>query len=276
MKSRLLDQLKESAGYIRSKSSLRPKVGITLGSGLAAFASQIDADVAIPYADIPNFSPPSVDGHPGKLILGHVSGVPVVVLQGRIHYYEGHSMEQVVYPTRVIAQLGIESLILTNAAGGLDPNMLPGDFMIIRDHINLTGNNPLIGPNIAELGLRFPDMSESYDTKMRELAEEVMKQHQIRYSVGIYCGVSGPTYETAAEVRYLQTIGGHAVGMSTVPETIAAKHMGLRVCGVSCVSNLATGISQKPITHDEVKETTSRVEKSFAMFLETFIGQMDL
>lgn len=267
----IMQQLKESVDYIHSVHSLKPQVGITLGSGLSRFANEVEIAAEIPYEKIPHFSPPSIDGHPGKLILGKVGEVTAAILQGRIHYYEGHTMEEVVYPTRVLSQLGIEKLILTNAAGGLDPEMRPGDFMIITDHINLTGNNPLVGPNIAELGLRFPDMSEPYDQKMGHLAESILKELNIRYGRGVYCGVSGPTYETAAEVRYLQKIGGSAVGMSTVPETIAAKHMGLRVFGISCISNLATGISKTPITHEEVKETTALVEKAFSVFLKEFL-----
>lgn len=269
----IMQQLKESVDFIRKTHNLKPQVGITLGSGLARFADDVDVAAEISYHNIPHFFPPSVDGHPGKLILGHLFDIPVVILQGRVHFYEGHSMEEVVYPTRVISQLGIEKLILTNAAGGLNPEMKPGDFMIINDHINLTGTNPLIGPNLADLGLRFPDMSEPYDMQMSNIAEKIFKDLDIRHSRGVYCGVTGPTYETAAEVRYLQKIGGHAVGMSTVPETIAAKHMGLRVCGISCISNLATGISKNPITHDEVKETTALVEKSFSKFLKEFIRQ---
>jgi purine-nucleoside phosphorylase len=274
MKSQLLQNLKESVDFIRTLTKIKPRVGVTLGSGLAGFAKDVKTEAVIPYKDIPHFFPPSVEGHPGQMILGHVGDVPVVVLQGRIHYYEGHSMEQVVYPTRVLAQLGIQKLILTNAAGGLSEFMKPGDFMLVRDHINLTGTNPLIGPNIAELGLRFPDMTQAYDTHMLELAEDIMKKNKIRHSIGVYCGVSGPTYETAAEVRFLQLIGGQAVGMSTVPETIAAKHMGLSVCGLSCISNLATGISKTPITHDEVKETTKKVEEHFSFFLREFIQKL--
>ncbi len=274
MKSQLLQNLKESVDFIRTKTKIKPRVGITLGSGLSGFVKEVKTEAIIPYKDIPHFSPPSVEGHPGQMVLGHVGDVPVVVLQGRIHYYEGHSMEQVVYPTRVLAQLGIQKLILTNAAGGLSEFMKPGDFMLVRDHINLTGSNPLIGPNIAELGLRFPDMTQAYDPEMLEIAEAVMKKNVIRHTVGVYCGVSGPTYETAAEVRFLQVIGGQAVGMSTVPETIAAKHMGLSVCGLSCISNLATGISKTPITHDEVKETTKKVEEHFSLFLREFIQKL--
>lgn len=267
----LLEQLKDSIEFIRESSSLRPRVGLTLGSGLSGLVKSVKIEASIPFGKIPYFVPSTVEGHPGNLILGHIESTPVVILQGRIHFYEGHSMERVVYPTRVIAQLGIEKLVLTNAAGGLDPQMEAGDLMVIRDHINLTGTNPLIGPNISALGLRFPDMSQAYDPEMINRAVDILKRKNIRHSVGVYCGVSGPTYETAAEVRYLQKIGGQAVGMSTVPETIAAKHMGLRVCGISCISNKATGLSTKEITHEEVKDTASRIETQFIDFLTEFV-----
>lgn len=268
----LLEHLKDSINYIRERSKLRPRVGVTLGSGLSGLIKGVEVETTIPYKDIPHFAPSTVEGHPGNLILGHVGQTPVVVLQGRIHYFEGHPMERVVYPTRVVAQLGIEKLVLTNAAGGLDSKMQSGDLMLISDHINLMGSNPLIGPNVSQLGLRFPDMSEAYDKKMIQTAKSILERKGIRHSVGVYCGVSGPTYETAAEIRYLRLIGGDAVGMSTVPENIAAKHMGLRVCGVSCISNLGTGLSKGPLSHEEVKETASRVEQDFIEFLVEFIS----
>ncbi|HVK61715.1 MAG TPA: purine-nucleoside phosphorylase, partial [Bdellovibrionales bacterium] len=188
--------LEASAAYIRSRSQIKPRLGIILGSGLGAFVDQIQVETSLPYDEIPGFFPPSVEGHGGRLLLGHVGGVPIACLQGRIHYYEGHSMADVVHPTRTIAMLGIETLVLTNSAGGLDPNMRPGDFMIVEDHINLMGDNPLKGPNIAQLGPRFPDMSEAYDRKLNEKLEAILKKRSVRYSRGIYCGVSGPTYET--------------------------------------------------------------------------------
>ncbi len=268
----IFEKLKESVAYIKSVSDLKPRVGITLGSGLSDFAESIDIKAKIAYKDIPHFAPTSIQGHPGQLILGHIGETPVAILQGRLHYYEGLKMEEVVYPTRVIAQLGIEALVLTNAAGGLDPKMEPGDFMIIDDHINLTGNNPLIGPNIKELGLRFPDMSEPYDRILNEKLSTLMKNKNVRFSQGVYCGVSGPTYETAAEVRYLHMIGGHAVGMSTVPETITAKHMGLRVCGLSCITNKATGLSDEILSHDDVKDVAARVQSQFSDVLREFIA----
>ncbi len=270
----MIEKLTEAASYIRSRCPLRPKVAITLGSGLASFGNKVSIDCEIAYADIPFFVPPTVDGHPGKLLLGHIGKVPVAILQGRLHYYEGLKLEQVVFPTRVVAQIGVETLILTNASGGLDSKMKPGDFMIIEDHINLTGNNPLIGPNIQELGLRFPDMSEPYDKKLNDVLASILKKRSVPFHRGIYCGVSGPTYETAAEVRYLHQIGGHAVGMSTVPETIAAKHMGLRVCGIACITNLATGLVAGKVTHEDVKETGAKVEAQFSDFLYDFVSQL--
>jgi purine-nucleoside phosphorylase len=274
MKSDLLKQLTETVGFIRSKSKVKPKIGVTLGSGLGSFAKQVNIDVELPYKDIPHFMPPTVDGHHGKLILGTVKGIPIAVLQGRVHYYEGHSMDQVVYPTRVIAQLGIEQLILTNAAGGLSPGMRAGDLMIIKDHINLMGGNPLIGPNIAELGLRFPDMTSAYDVEMIRIAQDIMQTSGIRNHIGVYCALSGPTYETPAEIKFLQIIGANAVGMSTVPETIAARHMGVRVFGLSFISNPAAGISPNPITHEEVTLAAKEVEDAFCGFMLAFIERI--
>ena len=222
------ENLSETVAYIRSRSKLKPRMGIILGSGLGNFVNHIQIEAAIPYDEIPNFAQTGVEGHSGRLILGTVGQMPIAVLQGRIHYYEGHSMGAVVFPTRTLAMLGIEILMLTNSAGGLDPAMKPGDFMIIDDHINLMGDNPLKGPNIAQLGPRFPDMSEAYDSRLSNKMEEVLRRQNVNYHRGVYAGVSGPTYETPAEIRYLSMIGGKAVGMSTVPESIAANHLGLR------------------------------------------------
>ncbi len=244
---------------------------MVLGSGLGAFVDEVAIESTLPYDEIPGFIAPSVDGHGGRLILGHVGGVPIACLQGRIHYYEGHSMSAVVHPTRTLAMLGMDILMLTNSAGGLDPNMLPGDFMIIDDHINLMGDNPLKGPNIAQLGPRFPDMSEAYDRKLNDKMEEILSRKQIRFSRGVYCGVSGPTYETPAEVRYLQMIGGRAVGMSTVPEAIAANHLGLRVCAVSCITNPAAGLARQRLSHGDVTHAAKMVSDKFCTFLKDFI-----
>lgn len=271
----VLEKLTQSVGYIRSRTNLKPRIGIILGSGLGAFVNEVELETQIPFQDIPHFMPPTVEGHQGNLILGKVGSESVAILQGRNHYYEGHSMETVVFPTRTLAMLGIEILILTNSAGGFGETMQAGDFMIIEDHINLMGTNPLMGPNIKELGPRFPDMTEAYDTKLIQLMESVLQTHNTRYHKGVYCGVSGPTYETPAEVRYLKMIGGKAVGMSTVPESIAANHLGLRVSAISCITNLAAGISQKKLSHIEVTETAKRVEQKFTKFLKDFITQIE-
>lgn len=266
-----IENIQASVNYIKQKGKIKPRIGLILGSGLGAFIKEIKTECIIPYREIPHFLPTSIEGHSGNLILGHVADVPVVALQGRVHYYEGHNMEQVVHPTRTLALLGIETLLITNSAGGLDPAMQPGDFMIIEDHINLMGTNPLVGPNYKEMGPRFPDMTEAYDIGLRKQLEAVLKKHQIRYFKGVYCGVSGPTYETPAEVRYLQLIGGKAVGMSTVPEAIAANHLSLRVCAISCITNKAAGLSEQKLSHQEVTETAKMVESQFALFVSDFV-----
>lgn len=263
--------LEESVAFIRSRSQLKPRFGIVLGSGLGAFVDQMKIETSLAYDEIPGFIAPTVEGHGGRLLLGHVDNVPVACLQGRIHYYEGHSMAAVVHPVRTIAMLGIEFLMLTNSAGGLDPKQKPGDFMVIDDHINLMGDNPLKGPNISQLGPRFPDMSEAYDRKLNAKMEEILTRQGITHSRGVYAGVSGPTYETPAEVRYLQLIGGRAVGMSTVPETIAANHLGLRVCAISCITNPAAGIVDQKLSHADVTHTAKLVEDKFTGFLKEFI-----
>ena len=271
----VFDQLQETTQYIRSQSKLKPRVGIVLGSGLGALVQHIDFQCEIPYDQIPHFAQPSVDGHKGRLVLGQLNGVDIAILQGRLHYYEGHKMAQVVYPIRTLAMLGIEVAVLTNSAGGLDPKMSPGDFMVITDHINLMNNNPLTGPNIKNLGPRFPDMTEAYDRKLTESMLSTMDELGVPHWSGVYCGVSGPTYETPAEVRFLQTIGGQAVGMSTVPESIAANHLGLRVCAVSCITNPAAGIHSSKLTHEEVTEIAASVEKKFCNFFFKFMERIN-
>lgn len=268
------EKLQESVAYIRSISSLKPKVGIILGSGLGAFIEDIRVDTRVPFDEIPHFESESGEKVNGTLTLGRVADVPVAVLQGRIHYYEGHSMAQVVFPTRTLAMLGIETLVLTNAAGGLDAYMQAGDFLVIKDHINLMGDNPLKGPNLKNLGPRFPDMSQPYDIQLAERMSQIMKNKNIRHHMGIYAGVSGPTFETPAEVKFLKIIGANAVGMSTVPETIAANHLGLRVAALSCITNLATGIQRHRLSAEEVTETSKAVEAPFRDFMREFIGYL--
>ena len=268
------EKLDESVANIRSQSQLRPRVGVILGSGLGAFVDRIKIETSISYDEIPGFIGTTIEGHQGRMILGHVNSVPIAVLQGRVHYYEGHSMTTVVHPTRTLAMLGIETLMITNAAGGLDANMKPGDFMIVDDHINLMGDNPLKGPHLAQLGPRFPDMSEAYDRKLNGKMADILTQKGYPFWRGVYCAVSGPTYETPAEVRYLQMIGGKAVGMSTVPESIAANHLGLRVCAMSCITNLAAGLSKERLSHDEVTQTARAVSDKFCDFLDSFLGSI--
>ena len=270
----VLDKLQETTQFIRAKSQVKPKVGIVLGSGLGAFVNHINIDCEIPFAEIPNFVAPSVEGHSGRLVLGELHGTPLAIMQGRVHYYEGHSMEQVAYPIRTMAMLGTEIVCLTNSAGGLNPSMKSGDFMVIEDHINLMGDNPLMGPNIKNLGPRFPDMTEAYDKELTETMLSILKEKNLPHWKGVYCGVSGPTYETPAEVKFLQIIGGQAVGMSTVPESIAANHLGLRVCAVSCITNPAAGIHTTKLTHEEVTEMANSVEKQFCDFFDSLIQKI--
>lgn len=272
----LHNRLQETVTFLKAVTRLKPQVGIILGSGLGAFARDIQVEATLPFKDIPNFAPPSVEGHSGNLIFGTIDGKAIVALQGRLHYYEGHSLDTVVFPTRVMAMLGTQVMIITNSAGGLSEKMQSGDFMIIEDHINLTGANPLMGPNMKELGPRFPDMTEAYDRKLIAQLETVFQKRKINYHRGVYAGVSGPTYETPAEVRFLKMIGCSAVGMSTVPEAIAANHMGQRVVALSCVTNLAAGLSKHKLTHEEVTETAKRVEKDFAAVLSDFITGLSI
>lgn len=269
-----ITKLTETTEFLRARLRETPSVGLVLGSGLGAFVNQIQEPLVIPYREIPHFVSTTVEGHAGNLIAGRIGNRPVIALQGRFHYYEGHSMETVVFPTRVLALLGIQILVLTNSAGGLGDGMEAGDFMILEDHINFMGANPLMGPNIKELGPRFPDMSEAYDSKLRATLEEVLKKNKVRFHKGIYGGLSGPTYETPAEVRFLKMAGCSAVGMSTVPECIAANHLGLRVVALSCITNLAAGISRQKLSHSEVTETAKRVERDFSLVLKSFVEDL--
>jgi len=270
----MIKKLNSAKEFIKSKLSLTPDIAITLGSGLSDFVNQLSDITAIDYKDIPNFPRTSVEGHPGKLVFGKIQEKTICVLQGRVHFYEGHSLEDVCFATRLMSFLGSQLLILTNSSGGILDGMKPGDLMIIEDHINLTGQNPLIGKNLNELGPRFPDMSEIYDKKLIKTLESTFKEKSYTYKKGIYCGVSGPSYETPAEIRYLKSIGGGAVGMSTVPEAIVAKHMGLKVCGLSCITNLAAGLSRNPLTHEEVKHEAALAAEKFNDVLTGFIAKI--
>jgi purine-nucleoside phosphorylase len=268
------ENIMEAVALIKAKSQLAPQVGVVLGSGLGEFADRVTEPVAIAFGDVPHFKKASVAGHAGRLVLGKVDGVPVAVLQGRYHYYEGHDISDVVFPVRVLAKLGIAGLLLTNAAGGIGRGLRPGDLMVIRDHINLMGLNPLRGANDERLGPRFPDMSAVYDPEFQEIIVAAQAEIGRTAPRGVYLALSGPSYETPAEIRMLAALGADAVGMSTVPEAICARHMGVRVAGISCVTNLAAGISKQPLSHAEVTETADRVKNDFIRLLEIVIPKL--
>lgn len=252
------------------------RVGVVLGSGLGRVADRVfdDGGAAVEYGEIPHFPTSAIEGHRGRLVFGHTGGVPVLLMQGRVHRYEGWSAAEVAFPTKVLLALGVERLLLTNAAGGIGDGMKPGDLMLISDHLNLTGDSPLMGPNDDRLGTRFPDMSDPYASSLREIARAVAKEQALPVVEGVYAGVLGPTYETPAEIRMLRTLGASAVGMSTVYECVAANHGGAKVLGISCITNLAAGMSDHPLSHDEVKETADRVAKVFSDLVLALIPKL--
>jgi purine nucleoside phosphorylase I, inosine and guanosine-specific len=260
--------------FLRARIPVPPVVGVILGSGLGDFADSVQDRVEIPYAQIPGFPASAVVGHAGTLVAGTLGGVPIVVLAGRIHYYEGHPMSLVVTPARVLGLLGCRDVIVTNAAGGIDTRFSAGDLMLISDHINLFGTNPLIGPNEDSLGARFPDMSDAYRSDLRTLARAVARRIRVPLREGVYIGVTGPSYETPAEIRAFRALGASAVGMSTVPEVIALGHMGVGVVGISCITNMAAGVLKQPLRHDEVLETTRRVKDRFVRLLSALVEAM--
>ncbi len=264
-------KIEEAANAVKSWLGETPVLGLILGSGLGPYADEFGKRTVIPYEDLPHFPRSTVAGHSGNLILGEAQGVPAVALQGRVHYYEGYSMEEVTFGVRVLGALGIKQLIVTNAAGGINESYRPGDLMLITDHINLMGTNPLIGPNEARLGVRFPDMSDAYNRGMREAALQGAAAAGIAVRQGVYVAVTGPSYETPAEIRAFRTLGADAVGMSTVPEVIAANHMGIRALGISCITNMAAGILPQKLTHQEVMDTTQRVKEQFVSLLNGII-----
>ncbi|MHA6251045.1 purine-nucleoside phosphorylase [Oceanobacillus sp. CAU 1775] len=269
-----LNAIKNASSFIKEKLNHSPTIGLILGSGLGVLADEIKNPVAIPYEEIPGFPVSTVSGHEGKLVIGELEGKHVIAMQGRFHYYEGYSIDKVTFPVRVMKELGIESIVVTNAAGGVNTNYKPGDLMLITDHINNTGTNPLIGSNNDSLGVRFPDMSQSYDKEYIALAEESAKKLNINIQKGVYVGNSGPTYETPAEVKMIRSWGGDAVGMSTVPEVIVARHAEIRVLGISCISNMAAGILDQPLNHEEVIETTTSVRENFLRLVKEIISIM--
>lgn len=270
----MLDKIKEAVVHIQERIEIEPEIGLILGSGLGVMAEDIEDAKEFPYEKLPNFPVSTVEGHAGKLIVGELEGKKVVAMQGRFHYYEGYSMQEITLPVRVMKLLGIEKMLVTNAAGGVNRNFNPGDFMIITDHINLTGDNPLRGENIEEFGPRFPDMSTAYDQEFIELAEEVAADNNQIVRKGVYTGMAGPSFETPAEIRYLNNCGADAVGMSTVPEVIVANHMGLKVIGISCITNMAAGILAQPLNHEEVIEITEKVKPEFVQLVRGIVEKL--
>ncbi|MCW5963897.1 MAG: purine-nucleoside phosphorylase [Bryobacterales bacterium] len=268
--------LGEALAAVRARTDLAPRAGVVLGSGLGSFASRIENAIRIPYTEIPGFHPPSAEGHAGQLVLGDVGGEPVACLAGRIHQYEGHSAQEVVFGVRLLALLGVQNLLLTNAAGGINQAYQQGALVLISDHINMMGTNPLIGANLDELGPRFPDMSEPYSIDLRTLAREAALQADVELQDGVYMALMGPSFETPAEIRAFRTMGADLVGMSTVPEVIAANHMGLRCLGISCVTNLAAGISPNKLSHQEVLETGELVREKFEKLLVTLLPKLSV
>ena len=257
------EKLERCYEYYRSIADFHPRVGLILGSGLGEYAKNMHVEKEIPYREIPDFPVSTVQGHDGRFLLGWIGKVPVVVMKGRVHYYEGYPMEDVVLPTRLMGLLGAKVLFLTNAAGGIQDGMQAGDFMLINGHISSFVPSPLIGPNIEELGVRFPDMSEVYSKKLQKTIKETAKYLNLPLKEGVYVQTTGPNYETPQEIQMYRMLGADAVGMSTAVEAIVARHMGMEICGVSCISNLAAGISKNPLTHAEIQETADRVAPDF-------------
>jgi len=270
----MLQTIKNTADFISEKTKFRPEIGIILGTGLGGLVDEIDIRHAISYHDIPNFPVSTVEGHSGKLIFGELGGKNVIALQGRFHFYEGYSMNEVVFPVRVMKFLGIEKLIVSNACGGVNPSFEIGDIMLISDHINLFPTNPLIGPNIDELGPRFPDMSEAYSKELITLAEKVAVKNQIKLVKGVYAGLTGPTLETPAEYFYTRAIGADAVGMSTVPEVIAARHMSIPCFGFSVITDLGVPGKIVEVTHQEVQQVAAKAEKKLTVIIKQMLASI--
>lgn len=263
----------EAADFLRARLGAIPSTAVVLGSGLGDFAEGLAEAAALPYAEIPHWPAPGVVGHAGRLVCGRAGGSPVIALAGRVHFYEGHPMETVTFGVRVLATLGVTTLVLTNAAGGINTAFGEGTLMAIDDHINLMGTSPLMGPNDDRFGPRFPDMTAAYSRRLRAVADEVALAQGLALAHGIYAAVHGPSYETPAEIRYLRAIGADAVGMSTVPETIVARHMGVEVLGISCITNMAAGVLDRPLVHDEVMATAQRVKADFIGLLEGVLAR---
>jgi purine-nucleoside phosphorylase len=268
------DQVAAAAEFVRTQSPDIPTIAVVLGSGLGEFASSLAGAWSVSYADIPHFPAAGVVGHEGRLAIGTAGGRRIAALAGRAHFYEGHDLRTVTFATRLLGMLGVKQLLLTNAAGGVNTAFEPGTLMAIDDHLNLMGSNPLIGPNDERFGVRFPDMSEVYSKRLRAIADASAKELGLALAHGIYAACHGPSYETPAEIRYLRLIGADAVGMSTVPEAIVARHMGMEVLGLSCITNLAAGVLPQPLNHDEVLETAKRVRGRFMALLNSIVSRI--
>jgi purine-nucleoside phosphorylase len=270
----MYDKVEETAAVVRSRCGALPETAVVLGSGLGDFAGTLVEAISTGYEELPHWPSSKVVGHAGQLVIGSVAGKRIAALSGRVHFYEGHDLATVVFATRVMGRLGVRQMILTNAAGGINTGFAQGALMIIDDHINMLGSNPLVGVNDDRFGQRFPDMSEVYSRRLRGIADEAARTKRVPVDHGVYVAVHGPSYETPAEIRFFRTIGADAVGMSTVPEAIAARHMGLEVLGISCITNMAAGVLPQPLVHDEVMETARRVRGSFIALLEGIIERL--
>ena len=272
--SNVITKIQEAAAYIKEQYPTAPEIGLILGSGLGVIADLVENAKVITYDSIPHFPVSTVEGHAGELLLGTIQGKHVLLMKGRFHMYEGYGVEVVSFPVRVMKELGVKTLLVTNAAGGVNTSYEVGDLMVIKDHINFTSRNPLIGPNFNELGARFPDMSEAYSRRLRQVAKDVAAEQGVKLQEGVYIGLLGPSYETPAEIRMMRTLGADAVGMSTVAEVIVARHAGIEVLGFSCISNMAAGILDQPLSHEEVMETTERVKPKFLKLILGIVGKL--
>lgn len=272
---RLLNKVKETSEYISEKISIEPEIGLILGSGLGTLANEIEDPTYIKYEDIPNFPVSTVEGHEGQLVIGILNGKKVLAMQGRFHYYEGYSMEEVTFPVRVMKLLGIKTLIVTNACGGMNKELYPGALMLINDHVNFMGDNPLIGPNHEEFGPRFPDMSHAYDEELINLSKKVATELEYDIKEGVYAAISGPYFFSRAELKMLRILGGDVIGMSTVPEVIVANHMGLRVLGISCVTDMAIADEIVSISHEEVIAVAAQTRPKFIKLVKEILNQIE-
>ena len=274
MMSMLLNRVEETVSYIQNKTGKKPETAIVLGSGLGQLADKLEDAVVIPYEELPHWKASTAPGHNGRLLFGTLGGKEVVCMQGRLHYYEGYSMEDITYPVRVMAKLGVKNLLLSNAAGGINTDFAPGQLMLITDHINFLGRNPLMGPNEADFGVRFCDMSYAYHPELRRLALEAAEELGQNLAQGVYVATTGPSYETPAEIRMFRMWGASAVGMSTVPEVIVANHSGLRVMGISCITNMAAGVLDQPLTEEEVLETGAKSGAAFQALMTRIVEKL--